>query len=91
MTYYESCPSCGAKICQREYKKTTLVECGKCEAVYGNCYLGDSYSVVSNRWADVSTPAENERYFDFTCLGSAGITRRHGWYDPGSKRITQTG
>ncbi len=31
------------------------------------------------------------KYFDFTTLGSQGISRRHGWYDTVTRCITQVG
>jgi hypothetical protein len=31
------------------------------------------------------------RYYDFTTLSSQGIGRRHGWYNPATKLIVQTG
>jgi hypothetical protein len=36
-------------------------------------------------------PLEQIRYFDFTTVGSAGLGRRHGWYNPATKLITQVG
>jgi hypothetical protein len=67
--------------------------CAKCDAVFGEPYLGDSYSVVKPYFHPQAeqVPDANIRYFDFTCLGSKGITRRHGWYDKTSGYIIQTG
>jgi hypothetical protein len=36
-------------------------------------------------------PEQNQVYYDLTCLGSTGLTRRHGWYNPVTKLITQVG
>jgi hypothetical protein len=36
-------------------------------------------------------PTERCRYFDFTTIGSAGIDRRHGWFDVESRRVVQIG
>lgn len=69
----------------------TLYTCAKCNAIFGDCYLGDSYSFVKPFMTAAEVPAESQRYFDFSCLGSAGLTRRHGWYDPSTKLITQVG
>ena len=83
------CPACS-------HKRATVVEgriysCAKCDAIYGDCYLGDSYSHVSPFMSMQDVPAEQTRYYDFMCLGSKGLTRRHGWYDPSTKLITQVG
>jgi hypothetical protein len=68
-----------------------VYQCGKCGAVYGTCYLGDSYEYVRPRFSAVEPLPGRERYFDFTTLGSGGIGRRHGWYDPDTRLITQIG
>lgn len=88
------CPACS---CMRTKpyelngrKLLTVKTCLACKAVYGELYLGDSYAVVEPYWDKETEPVET-RYFDFTCLGSAGVTRRHGWYNPATKRITQVG
>lgn len=72
-------------------------ECTKCGAIFTHegaaIYLGESYLIVSPWFVDHDTPETNERarYFDLTCLGSMGMTRRHGWMDPATKRIIQAG
>lgn len=70
----------------------SLYTCGACEAIFGDAgYLGDSYKLVLPYFSKAEVPAERQRYFDFSCLGSEGETRRHGWYDPQTKLITQVG
>ena len=56
-------------------------------------YLGDSYSIVKPYFAPNANeiPTEQTRYYDLTTLGSQGIGRRHGWFDPQSRYIVQTG
>ena len=66
-----------------------VFECPTCGAVQGTCSLGDSYGVILPRWAD--RDVEETVYFDLTTLGSDGIGRRHGWFDPISREITQVG
>ena len=68
-----------------------VYRCAKCEAIYGSCYLGDSYSLVLPFMVAVDPPTERTRYYDLDCLGSKGITRRHGWYDAETKQIVQVG
>jgi ribosomal protein L37AE/L43A len=87
----EGCPACSHKLVRAVEGATQLYRCAKCEAIFGNCYLGDSYTHVLPFMVAAEPPADQIRYFDFTCLGSAGITRRHGWYDTASKRIVQVG
>ena len=70
---------------------TQLYKCFACDAIFGTCYLGDSYGLVLPYMASKPVPPEETRYFDFTTLGSAGVGRRHGWFDPNTKLITQVG
>ena len=69
----------------------TVYQCAKCEAIFGSCYLGESYSLVKPYMTSAEVPAENQRYFDFSTLGSQGEGRRHGWFDISTKLITQVG
>lgn len=68
-----------------------VYQCPHCRAVQGQCYLGDSYSIVKPYFGDVVDAEQKQVYFDLTCLGSAGVTRRHGWFDPASRFIIQVG
>lgn len=84
------CRGCGSKRGQKEIE-SQIYQCGKCGAIYGTTYLGDSYKyVLPNMTSRVVFP-EDLRYYDFTCLSSKGIIRRHGWYDVTSKLIVQVG
>ena len=65
--------------------------CGKCGAVFGTCYLGESYEFVRPYFSKKDVPPDRIRYYDFTTLGSVGIDRRHGWFDPKTKLIIQIG
>jgi len=82
------CLLCGKKA--KEIKVHGVYECPKCRSIFGNCYLGDSYLLVKP-FLEAPTEGVEERYFDLTCLGSEGITRRHGWFNPQTKNITQIG
>lgn len=62
-----------------------------CEVICGSCYLGDSYTLVVPYMVTVEPPAERMRYYDLECLGSQGITRRHGRYDTETRLIVQAG
>jgi hypothetical protein len=85
------CPACSHRLATPVQGFTQVYRCAKCDAVYGSCYLGDSYSLVLPYFVESEPPVEQTRYFDFDCLGSKGVTRRHGWYDLVSKRIVQVG
>jgi hypothetical protein len=65
--------------------------CAKCGAIFGSCYLGDSYGLVSPYMTANIAATERQRYFDFTTLGSKGVGRRHGWFDPETRMMTQVG
>lgn len=83
------CPGCSSK---RGYRVAPQVHiCAGCDGIVGSCYLGDSYLYVLPQMTAAAVPAEATRYYDFTTLGSKGVGRRHGWYDPTTKLITQVG
>jgi len=87
---YNACPACNGK---RETKTAVagVATCNGCGAIHGTCYKGDSYSLVLPQFTTDPAADERVRYYDLTVLGSKGIERRHGWYDPQTKLITQTG
>jgi hypothetical protein len=83
-----TCPACS----HRRYRATAVIgvyECRKCLAIYGQCYKGDSYQFVLPYWHEGASA--DQRYYDLTLVGSAGIERQHGWFDAASRRITQVG
>lgn len=85
------CPACGKKNNQIEIQSCRVYECGKCHAIYGTLSKGDSYTYVRPFWHDGESKPDDERYYNFVCLGSEGISRRHGWFNTISKRIVQVG
>ncbi len=85
----EGCPACGRKKGIREIG-VDIYECPKCRAIFGKCYLGESYKYVLPYFAPPGEEEEPVRYFDFLCLSSRGIVRRHGWCDA-KGRIVQIG
>ena len=85
---YTSCPLCSAPTPSDVLGVHTCRHCG---AVYGECYRGESYRFVLPSLSDGQTPAEDWRYYDFRVIGSDGVERRHGWFDPATKLITQIG
>lgn len=89
-TVSANCPACSHDRANKTERAQVYV-CAKCEALFGTCYLGDSYSMVLPYFTKDSSADARARYFDFTTLGSAGIGRRHGWFDPETKLVTQVG
>jgi DNA-directed RNA polymerase subunit RPC12/RpoP len=86
-----ACPACSHRLASLVEGQHSIYRCAKCEAIYGSCYLGDSYSLVLPYMTRKEPPAGQIRYFNFDCIGSKGLTRRHGWYDPATKLIVQVG
>lgn len=87
------CPACSSKQ-KKQYdeKHHYTYQCLKCHCVYSeSIYLGETYEIVSP-FMDSSDPKmEKSIPFDFNYLGSKGIGRRHGWFNPETKRVTQVG
>ena len=85
------CPACSHRLATPVAGFMQVYRCAECGAIYGTCYLGESYSLVLPYMVDTDPPTDRMRYYDLECLGSKGITRRHGWYDTATKRIVQVG
>lgn len=84
------CPACNGKRRNRT-EHAGVFECRRCGAPYGECYRGDSYTIVRPRMTAEPVPPERCRYYNLTVLGSDGISRRHGWFDPETRLIVQIG
>jgi ribosomal protein L37AE/L43A len=88
------CPGCDHARGNKPDAKG-VYHCQGCGGIFhtsGTLYLGDSYAYVLPYWdAPGACATEDQRYYDLTVLGSEGVTRRHGWYNPKTKRITQVG
>jgi hypothetical protein len=88
------CPACNGKRL-KEFKahasiRVSIQECRRCGCIFGSCYLGDSYAIVKP-WLTAQTDDMEVVPFDFTCVGSQGVTRRHGWFDKKSGYMVQVG
>jgi len=91
-----NCPCCSGK---RHAPHTTIgvYVCEDCGAIHGQCYLGDSFAIVLPYWDDADPATREQVYFDLDCLGarkrkgSKGIERRHGWFNPATRKIIQVG
>jgi len=84
------CPACSHSE-HTSIVSCSVYECKSCGAIHGQLYLGDSYRFVKPTLATLEVVPEKLCYFDFECVGSAGLSRRHGWYDPATKLIHQVG
>ena len=97
MSNPNKCPCCGASQnhSSSHSHQGRVRQCRKCKAVYtqegSTIYLGESYTLVGPTFS--SDPAAEDRkvYFDLRCLGSAGLSRRHGWFDPKTGLLVQVG
>ena len=85
-----SCPACNGKR-SRQTETVGIRECVRCRAIFGMCYKGESYGLVLPVFSDLPSSPLDTRYYDLTVLGSAGIERRHGWFDTRNRKIVQTG
>lgn len=86
------CPACNSrqnKTNFAEIGRGAILTCKRCGAVHGTCYKGES--PVLPFFAKDAVPAEDLRYFDLTLIGSQGVERTHGWYDPKTRLIHQVG
>lgn len=84
------CPACSSSN-KKDAGRIGVYICEDCNAVYGQCYLGESYQWALPRFHPDPNTVKEPRYYDLMCLGSEGIRRRHGWVDPISKLIIQVG
>jgi endogenous inhibitor of DNA gyrase (YacG/DUF329 family) len=85
------CPACSYPKARKYGSFASVYECARCGAVHGACYLGESYQIVLPRMVNVDLPFARPKYFDLRTLGSEGLGRRHGWFDPKTRLITRVG
>ena len=95
-----TCPACSCPKIQPdsagiipEHLRRAVVVCARCDGIYTRrrIYLGESYEIVRPLFAPAGTDESRVRYFDLDTLGFNGADRRHGWFDPVSRGITQIG
>jgi ribosomal protein L37AE/L43A len=85
------CPAC-LHVAGTSPDPKGVYTCRKCGGIFAdNIYLGESYEYVLPHLETEDVAPEETRYFDFTCLSSKGIVRRHGWYNTVTRRIVQIG
>jgi len=86
------CPGCSEPVETGTRLGPGVIECAGCGGTITTrpIWLGETFRYVSNSW-DPEGSFEGARYYDLTYLGSKGLGRRHGWYQPKTKGIVQTG
>jgi len=90
MIKIQNCPACGNTRKKEVSIEDIVYECTRCGCIYGKLTLGQSYKYVSGL-AKGKINKANIKPFDLICLSSKGIIRRHGWYDPNTKKVVQVG
>ena len=95
------CPCCGRRVSVKDLNAPFIGKSGRriygvyvhsrCGAVLGMCCQGDSYDVIPHYMATENANPERCRYYDLEIMGSDGIRRSHGWFDPETWRVTQVG
>lgn len=87
----ERCPGCDNPTGWKLTSQTQVFVCSHCEGLVGTCYQGDSFALVRPVFSRTTCPPAVQRYFDLTVLGSDGVSRRHGWYNPQTRTVEQVG
>ena len=88
------CPACDSTNSKAHEVVDDVVTCAECGALYTTrvIYKGISSALVLPLFdAPGACAPGDERYFDLMSLGGDGLARRHGWYNPATRRISQVG
>ena len=85
-----TCPACSHPH-STPTRVTGVEECCRCGALHGQCYTGDSYTLVLPRMTAENVPPERWRYYDLMLVGSDGQSRQHGWFDSETRLVVQIG
>lgn len=83
---YKGCPCCGAKKSSAVSTEIEGVVKCTCGAVYGECNAKDAEKIYRSEWYNgiCECPEYVDLYID-------GEHRFHGWVEPYSRKIVQTG
>lgn len=92
-----TCPACSGDAGDAT-EIAGVYHCQRCGGIFGTCTGAEGLKLVRPAWATkADQPGADDRaiYYDLTITPDtiAGIpgSRRHGWYDPKTRKITQTG
>ena len=70
----------------------SVITCNGCGGVQGTIARGDVTQFVHlHRWHTGDERPEALRFFDFTILGSEGVSRSHGFFHAVTKDVVQFG
>lgn len=87
------CPGCGGRP-GRPTSVAGVVHCQRCGGIFGSCAAAEAQTLVRSEWSTDPEADSRAIGFDLTITDlprEQGGGRRHGWFDPTTKRITQTG
>lgn len=87
-----NCPACSAPENIASVFPNVVI-CQGCGGFYTTKPISrvESYFIVKPHFTDDASADDRQIYFDFDVLGSDGPSRRHGWFDPKTRLVTQTG
>jgi len=89
---YEECPCCGVTPNFATFQFGWVQVCPNCGAMFG---VAPSYQetlkLVKSKWDDKDPEIFTEAYYDFMFPINGEAVRRHGWFNPATGCITQTG
>ena len=83
------CPGCSGRP-GRATKVAGVVHCQRCGGIFGSCTAAERLMLVSPEWSTDPDADSRAILFDLT-ITDKPRTREHGWFDPTTKQITQTG
>lgn len=84
----EKCTACSGTL----KAEGRVKRCRKCGGLHiDHIYMGDVYAHVKLGTLVDPPDGADLRYFDITYVGSDGLHRAHGWYDPQTLLVAQYG
>jgi len=86
---YQQCPACNSKEAEKLDPK--IRQCAHCGCVYGCCTIRHTRRYVLDEWEPGTQDMLNNNSipYDFWLIDLK--YRIHGWFNPTTGRITQTG
>jgi hypothetical protein len=86
-----TCPGCDGRLVEAD---RLTFKCESCGGLIGyGLTLAESFRYVKPQFSKEDVPPTQTRYYDMTGTDGASGNRyrRHGWYDPRTRLITQVG
>lgn len=88
MIKYDRCPACSAA--ERERLSAKVMQCSRCSCVYGSCTTAHARRYVLDEWDDTKG-WEIQQMIPYDFWLTDRDDRIHGWYNPVTRKIVQTG